>query len=543
MRPIRLLACVLALGSACTFPRVGQPSQTTPRPQTRGTIAVALREPDSIDPSKASNRPALLVLKQICDPLVAADPLTGALKPGVAESWQVADDGKKVTFKLRKGVKFHNGREVTATDFLYSMSRFAHKETGNRLAYLLDKVAGYVEVHEGRAAALSGIKAPDPQTLEVELAEPFAELPAVLAHPAAGSAIPQEEVEKGAEAFAASPVCTGPYSISAPWQKGQDLRVKRFEGYAANSVVHSRGGAGYADEIVFKPVADSIQGYELLEAGEVQISEVPVERLTQARRVEGRVESQANGTVAYLGIPVAKSPFENRDLRRALALAIDRQRIVRDVLAGSRLEALGFLPPTAGPVSKDTRCDEMKPQGDLDQAGQALKTSGIDPGPLNLKLYYNDGGSGHDAWMKVVSEQWQKNLGIGSTLQSDEWGKYLDFLVQGADGPFRLAWAVEYPSPESFFGPIFSTGSLDNYTRFSNAEFDDLLKKARATAPDQARRNLYAQAAQVLCREVPVVPMWFSTNHFAFHPSITAAATGRLDFFGDPILREIGRKS
>lgn len=512
------------------------------KPRVGGSVGVAILEPKSIDPGRVSDRQGMLVLKQICEPLVTANPYTGGLVPGAAESWTISADAKKFTFRLRRAIKFHSGRDVTAEDYVYSMNRLTtNKEAGSK-AFLLERVAGYVDLREGRAPSLSGVKAVDPLTLEIETAEPFAELPAVLSNPVAGSAVPKEEVDKGNDAFAAKPVCTGPYAVAAPWERGKDIALLRFASYHAANTAFTRGGAGYAREIIFRPVPDTADGYRRLLAREVQIAEVPGDKLVEARRVERRLESGPNGILSFIGLPIKAPPFDKPEFRRALGFAVDRQAVVENILAGSRELPRGFLPGAAGPAASMSCNETVKARSDVYEAKAALAASGIDPVATKMKIYYNAGG-GHDAWISVVAEQWKNVLGIESTLHPDEWLKFLDFLVTGADGPFRLAWPVEFPSAEAIYAPLFSSKSLDNYMRFENAEFEGALVAARATVEEGERRAAYSRAGEILCRELPLIPMWYSESHVGFGPNVVSASAKRLDVWGDPVLREIGPRS
>lgn len=535
LKPL-LLGVLAAATAACTFPGSGREAREGPaaRPKDGGKLTIAWVEPDSISPSSASARTGLMLLKQICDPLVMADPYTGELKPGAAESWTISPDAKKVTFKLRAGLKFHSGRDIVAQDFVYSISRFVRKDVGSRQAFLLDKLVGYSDAREGKTETIGGVKAPDAATLEVGLTEPFAEFPAILAHPAAGSAIPKEEVDKGVDGFNVKPVCNGPYMINEPWQRGRDLTLVRHADYKP-------GDRGRADTMVLRPVPSLEEGYTKLNSGNVDIAEVPNEKLTQARQVKDRVESGDNGIVAMLGFPVTKAPTDNRDFRKALSLAIDRTEIIETKLAGSRGMPDGFLPASAGPVAGDHSCkDSVKPKADVNGAKAALQASGVTPPPLNV--YFNP-DRGHETWLEVVAQQWQETLGIASTLASkgDPGNGYAAFLVDGADGPFRWAWLAAYPSPESIFGPTFFGGSLDNYTRFASAEFDEAMKKARATVDDKERRKAYADAGTILCRELPMTPVWIVESHIGFRSGLVSAGDARIDVFGDPVLRDLGR--
>ncbi|MGH2707732.1 MAG: peptide ABC transporter substrate-binding protein [Actinomycetota bacterium] len=547
---------VLALAASACGPGS---SRESPEPALKpgGALNVAIVAPESvpaqgsktasIDPSRASSRSAMLVLKQICDPLVGFDPTTGALTPGAAESWTIAPDAKKITFTLRGGLKFHTGREVTASDYVFSMSRFVHPQNGSPLHFLLERVAGYREMREGRASELAGVRALDRRSLEVNLSEPFAELPAVLAHPAAGSAIPKEEVDKGAESFGAKPICTGPYALAGPWNPAREIKLVRYGDYGGSSTVYAGEGVGFADQINFRIVPDIQAGYLLLQQAEVQVAEVPPPRLLEARRRPLDVDAQTNGLVAYIGFPLRKPPFDNADFRRALAGALDRREIVEDLLGRSRRLAGGFLPPTAGSDTGESACRQtLPPTENLKSARAALTASGVNVAETNLNIHFNNGTSGNQIWLGKVAAQWKAGLGVASTLAPfpRTFQEYLDFLAAGsADGPFRLAWSVDFPSPEALLVPLFSSGALDNLTGYSNPTFDEAIRRARGAPDNKARQRAYGEAEQILCRDLPIIPMWFGLNHVGFSSSVRSAAKGRVDVFGDPRLRELGTVS
>ncbi len=543
MTPKRYLALIAVafLGPACA---VGGLDDDTKGKTVRqgGTLAVALTPPDQIDPSRASNRSGIFVLKQICDTLVAFEPRTGELKPGIAESWTISADAKKISFKIRQGVKFHNGRDLVAEDFVYSLSRFVHPKTGSPQYFFLRRIVGYQDVRQEKSPTLAGVKATDARTLEIELSEPFAELPAVLSHPSAGAAVPKEEVDKSPEVFAAKPVCTGPYLVSLPWSAGQDINLLRFPNYSATNISLARGGKGYANKIVLRSVPDDEAGYKLFEEKRVQVSNIPVSRLVAARKAKHEVVSGANGHFAYLGLPVTKPPYDNVNMRKALATAVDRKAIVEDLLAGTREIPGSLLPRAAGPAAAGGACPALlRPRIDLNTARTALGASTIDPATVRPVVYFNAGG-GHEKWVAKVIEQWQA-LGITATAEAQPkaFKEHVDFLVDpGADGPFRLAWPVKFPSAEALYDPLFTTGSLDNFTRYASPEFDERMKKARSTVGDKERRLAYAEASAILCRDVPVIPMWFGRNHVVYSSGNGPAGSRALDIYGDPVLRELG---
>lgn len=514
---IVLLLCFLA---ACN----GGTPDPEPREAEPFDLRVAVTDPGSLDPALAQSRPALLVLKQICDPLVSHDQRSGELKPGLAQSWTISDDGKTVRFQLRQGVKFSNGRDLVADDFVYSLTRLADPKTRSPHHHLLDKVAGYPELRAGTSTALPGLSVPEPGVLQVQLGEPFAELPALMAHPATSPLI-KEDVE-GSPEFAKKPVCAGPYRVESNQTPDGALELVRFDDYYGANGAYSQGGRGYARRLIFTVVANVEDSFEQVEGGRADLAAISTGDLPRARREEGGLESGPTGHLAYIGFPVARTPFDNRDLRVRMAGAIDRRGIVQELLGESRAEAPGFLPPGSGAAAAQATCPAAEGAPEAEP-------------PDEIVLYLNTGG-GHEAWLQEVVDDWEEEFDTRTTLRTMEWGQYIDFLAgPGADGPFRLSWAAGVPTPEAILSPLFRTGSPNNFTRYSSAEFDGLIAKARATLDDAERTRVYAEAAKVLCRDQPILPVWFGMNHVAFRPGITSAVDGRLDLYGDPMLREL----
>lgn len=500
-------------------------------------LTMALTDPESLDPAKINTNAATVIAAQVCDTLVAFDPRTGALKPALAQSWTVAPDARKVTFQLRPGVKFHNGRDLAAEDFVYSMSRLANPATGSTQHFLLDKVLGYTEVRASRQPVLSGVRALNPQTLEVELTEPFAEFPTIMASLVAGSAIPKEEVDRSAEEFAARPVCTGPYRVDEVNEEG--IKVVRNDAYYGANGAFQNSGRGQASSISFRYAETDSAAYKLLDDGEVGIAPLAARDLANANRVEGRVSSAPNGHVAYIGLPVKKAPFDNPNLRKALTLSVDRETIISDLLGDSREAPTGLLPASVGPGASAGNCAGIGgATADVTAAKAALGQPGV-VAPKEINVYLNSGG-GHEQWLQKVVDGWNESLGIRGILKPNEWQPYIDYLSgTGADGPFRLAWAVRFPSPEAMLAPLFSSSSLDNFSRYSSPEFDAAMNKARATVGDTERAAAYAEAGRIVCRDLPIIPIWFGVDHVAFAEGLGTGGASRIDIFGDPILREL----
>lgn len=500
-------------------------------------LKVATAAPGSLDPAKINSEAAVWLVKQICDPLVGINPGTGELLPALAESWTVSDDARRVTFTLREGIAFHNGQALVADDYVFSLSRLVRPETDSPAYHLLAKVVGFDDVRAERAPILAGVTAPDPRTLVVELSEPFAPFPAILANPSVGAAVPAEALDDPDRDFDVNPVCTGPYKLDGSAGGEDQMRLVRFEDYQGSQPGLRDEGRGYAATISWRIAADEQQAFELMEEGTVDVAPVPPSSLGQARE-SSNVSSGDSGHLTYIGFPVTQAGFETPVFRRALALSLDRSAIVRDLLAGTRGMAEGFLPKSAGPPAALTACGDAFPAAPVVAAArEAAETAENATSAFNLHL--NSSG-GHESWLQAVADQWENALEVEVQLQSKDWDSYLDMLTNaGADGPFRLSWEATYPSPESILEPLFASDSLDNFTGYSNPQFDALLAEAASTIDPVERSTVYSQAAKLLCDDVPAIPVWFGADHVAFGANVAASGDQRIDVFGDPILREL----
>ncbi|HEY8200723.1 MAG TPA: ABC transporter substrate-binding protein, partial [Actinomycetota bacterium] len=356
--------------------------------------------------------------------------------------------------------------------------------------------------------------------------------------------------DKDPAAFARNPVCAGPYQLSKPWATGEDITLVRSKSYYKANKAYSRGGAGYADEIVFRTLPDTgpdmpdvATGYALLVDGKVDIADVPLARLSGARRLrEHKLFEAPTGDFEYVGFPTGKAPLDSATFRRALGLAIDRGDIVNGLLEGTRVIPSGLLPPAAGPAAKASTCSAIKPRADQKLAQAAMRTSNVSPAATSLTVYYNDAASGHDRWLGRIIKSWESTLNIRSQLKVMPRDEYFKYLTEpGADGPFRSAWPVTFPSAEAAYGPLLGPNSGDNFTKYESPEFEDALKAARATADPAARAEAYRKAGEILCRDLPITPMWLDESHVSFSDQVTSAVNGALDIYGDPILRELGR--
>lgn len=552
-RVVVLVLGIAILGGGC-LPRedVAKPPPAKSGARRGGVIHAGISEPVSIDPALAGDPGGLLVAQTICDTLIQIDPISGELKPAIAKSWQVTDGGKTITINLRKGVRFHNGKELSAQDVIYSLSRIVRQETASPFANLFQPVKGFANLRNPTPAdlkkgqlggGLSGLKSIEKYSLEIGLDRPDADFVRLLAQPFA-SVLPKDSADT--ESFSRKPVCAGPYMVTDPWTAGSPaVKVARFPGYYAQNAGFSGGGRGYAKAIEFSVTPDRAAESAEFQAGRLQVAHLPGEKAADTALGTDLVRG-AGSTLEYIGLPTRQAPFDNPSVRLALSTALDRKALVSTVFSGQREPAGGFLPPALGKVHRSAACAVQAPiEGDLQAAKQILAKAGVDLNGKSAKLYFNDEFR-NKAVVDEAARQWQEAFGLKIEATPMVWEKFLTLGSHppGFDAPFRMSWAGEYPSADSFLGPLFASSSIyrDNLSRYDNPDFDQALeRKARRAASEQDRTAEYQRLEDSVCEQMPAVPVDFGmTTHLITKNKLDSAVPGFVSIStGEPLLREL----
>jgi oligopeptide transport system substrate-binding protein len=528
-------------------PSAGWPE--TPEPDIKegkkgGDFKFAITEPTAIDPYNAQESEGLLVTKYLFTGLIQVEP-DGAVEPGVADKWETNDDCSEWTFDLKTGTKFHNGEEVNAESFKRGWERVSAKDSASEVAYHLAGIEGFDEMQAGTATTLSGVDATDPAKLVVKLAEPNCEFYLRTFHPVF-SPVPSTAGAPGTNtAYVEAPIGNGPFQMDGPWQHNAGIKLKRFEDY-------NIGHAAYLDTVTITIAAngsdDEYAGYQ---NGTFDWARMPTPVLEQAR---GTYEPQnqwitrkTNG-MNYLLVMVTQKPLDDVKARKALSLAIDRNSIIEGVFKGSTTPADSFVPPVFPEAYQKGVCDVCT--YDLDEAKKLAKEAGLTEG-TELNFQFNV-DAGHEGWTAAVKEQLETNLGLKVNLSGVQFPDLLNNEQQpGASGIYRAAWGADYPTPENFLTPLLSTDAIgatatepttgDNRGRYSNSEFDDLLKEAKGEKDEAKRTALYQQAEKIaIGDDLALIPLWNRTQHRLANTS--KFINVRMDFSENPDLYEISIK-
>jgi len=472
-------------------------------------------EPESLDPAIITGQPDSRVVLGMFEGLTRPDAKTARPIPGLAESWEISPDGKIYTFHLRTNLVWSTGEPIRADDVVYSWIRALRPETASDYAGQLYYLKNGREFNEGKIkdASLVGVHALDPFTIRVELEHPTAFFLDLCAFQTL-NVVPRQTIEKyGDRWLMARPLpSSGPFEL-VYWRLNDKIRLKKNPRYwdAANTQsevidILPVGAANAAINLYLHGQADIVWDKEL----------VPVEL------IDVLLKRPDFHTFDYLGtyfvrFNVTKKPFDDPRVRRALALAVDRKRIVKKITRGGEVPALHLVP--------DGTANYLPPDG-LDYnpalAKKLLAEAGY-PGGANFPRFeymFNAAAGGgaktHENVAVELQQMWRDTLGIQMDLRQMEFNVYLGAMDRLDYSLARSSWIGDYNDPQTFLG-MFVSGDGNNRTGWSNPDYDRLIAAAN-NEPDLAKRaKLFQQAETLLVQtDPPIIPLFFyvGINYF-----------------------------
>ena len=426
------------------------------------------------------------------------------IRPDLAETWEVTGDGTVYTFKIRDNAKFHNGRDVTAQDVVFSWERAASPELASDtvLTYLSD-IVGVREKALGQADSISGLKVIDDKTLQVTIDAPKPYFLMKLTFPTS-YIVDQENVSAGEE-WVRQPNGTGPYKL-------KEWRSNEYIVYEANQDFYL--GAPSIPYVVFKLYAgDDVR---LFETGDVDIAGVglyDVERMLNPNEPLNRnLVTGVDLCTSYVTFDTTQPPFDDANVRKAFSMAFDRQRYVDVLYRGVALPAEGLYPPGLPGFDYNLQGLPFDPE----QARELLKQSKYG-GPEGLPeiIYTNAGiGSYIGGNVAALAEMWQDYLGVKIKVENLDYNFYYQQIFSGNHGQiFDGGWCADYPDPENFADVLFHTGVPQNQGGYSNPELDTLLEAARIEPDVTKRIAMYQEAERIIVNDAPVI---FTTHSLSY---------------------------
>lgn len=501
-------------------------------PAKGGTLNIYLGEISYIDPMLAFESEGLQVDHALFECLTRFDYKTSEVKPDVASSWDVNSDATVFTFHLRKGTKFHNGREVVAADFKYQWERLSNPKNKSDYGSLLNMIKGYDEMQAetNPATELSGVKVVDNYTLEVTLSYPYADFPQVVGC-LQTAPVPKEEVERDPAAYAAKPIGNGPFMMSEPWKAGQGVKLVKFPGYT--------GTQPNIDGINFREYSDLNTAFLDFQAGNLDWCQIPSGQYKATAAQYGIAEDgytsnpgkqvqngQELGIVELL-MNNNDSLLKNADLRKAISLAINRQAICDAAWEGLRKPASSIIPSSMPGYEENAW---QYSHYDVAAAKQMLAAAGY-PGGKGLptiKLSFNS-GAGHEEWMQLVQAD-LKAIGVNVVLDSSDSPTYWDKVDKGDYQLGRSGWSCDYPTMDDFLSPLLYSSSGSNFSHYSSKAADAAIVAARKITDSSERVKATQSAVKLIGNDVPEAPIATYAHHHVTSSRVHNLMYSPMDF-------------
>jgi peptide/nickel transport system substrate-binding protein len=464
--------------------------------QPAGTLVVGLvAEPVNLDPPQVTDLNSNRVGRRIVETLVTFPDESTQVVPGLAESWTISKDGLQYTFKLRRGITFHDGTPLNAEAVKFSIERQINQ---NHPAYKLGKYP-FANYFFGNVKAVEVLS---DERVAFLLNEPRASFLAVLTAGAASIVSPTAVMKWGPD-YPTHPVGTGPFRF-ASWDRGQRVVLEKNPTYWKHPVKVER--------VIYRPIVeDQARLTELLTGTLDLIVGVPADFVGQLEQnPKITLLKQVGAHVWYLGMNNQKKPFDDKRVRQALNYAVNKDAIVRDVLKGTGAASRGpVLPGTWGadPALKAYPYDPERAKKLLAEAGY--------PNGFTATLWVPESGSGMQApvAMSTVMQSNLKAVGVNVTMQTMEWGAYLAKLRTKEQELFALSWMAGTEDPDMVMYPLLHSSQWTpvgpNRALYKNPRFDALLQQARLTTDQGKRAQLYKEAQRILVDDAP----WVFVDH------------------------------
>ncbi len=418
-------------------------------------------------------------------------------------------------FKLRQGVKFHDGTDFTANDVKASIERLIAPETASPRAFILNMVEEVVVV--------------DDHTVQIKTNIPFAPLPAHLAHNA-GSIIPAHAIEEennGGKTINEHPIGTGPFKLTA-WDRGAEIKMERNEDYW--------GEKANLDTLTFKVVPEDSTRIAMLETGEANAVLVGAPDVQRVEAMSQLDTVRIHGTrMDYLGFNMNKAPFDDIRVRQAIAMAVNKDDIVYGILDGQGVPAVGPLAPTV-----NGNYQGLKPlEYNVEEAKALLAAAGHENG-FSTTIFVNDGNKARADIAELVQHQLGQ-IGINVEIRIVEWGAFLEQTAAGEHELFILGWTTVTGDADYGLYALFHSsqfGNPGNRSFYANDRVDELLDYARSEADQTKRNDAYKEISEILVEEAPMVYL----QHPDFVYGLNGVSGLFVDFGGTPYFKGVSFK-
>ncbi|MFT9846768.1 ABC transporter substrate-binding protein [Aneurinibacillus sp. REN35] len=410
------------------------------------------------------------------------------ITPMLAEKWTTSDDGKTVTFTLRKGVFFHNGKEMKGEDVKYSIDRFM-------------KVAA----RKGEFSMVKSITVPNDHTVVFNLKQPSGVLLASLANPYNPAVIIPKRMAEEQKDRVTNPIGTGPFQF-VKWEQGKQLVLKRFDKYASSSGEAS-GFSGqkkpYVDQVIFKPISEASVRVTALETGEIDVATdiLPKDEARLKKNKDLVISQKPSMNWGYLFFGFKKPPFDNSKMRQAVAYAINKKEIV-DVATWSLGQA------ASSPVYPDMEwysdAHAKDYQQNVDKAKQLLKEAGYNGEKITIstsKAY------DHHVKAALTLQDQLKKIGMNVDVEMLEWASFISERANSGNYHLAVSHITPRPDPNQIYYAYLHSNS--NFNGYNNPKMDGLLEKGLTTVNQDERKSIYNDVQNLLREDLSFMSTYY----------------------------------
>jgi ABC-type oligopeptide transport system substrate-binding subunit len=517
------LLALLLVPALAAFSGCSERSQDTGLILQRGIPT----DPESLDQHKARSIQAADVLRDIGEGLVGYSS-TGDLVPAVAEHWDVSADGLTYTFHLRPEARWSNGDAVKAAHFVFAIRRLVAPATAAFYANMLADVDNALDVVAGKKPLDAlGVAAVDDLTLALHLERPTPYLLSLLTHPSTFPLHPASVAEHG-DGFArpGKLLSNGAFVLDA-WVPGSVIALRRNEYYWDNANT-ALDGVNY--HIVVQDSAE-LNRYR---AGELHItSTVPPDNFGQLKTQFGKELRVAPYLgLYYYGFNLSKPPFkDNRRLRQALSMAVDRERLAVQIIGRGEAPAFSWVPPGVDSYEPTVFGFESLTREERESLARRLyKEAGYgDAKPLRVEVRYNTSDTNKKIAVAIQS-MWRDVLGVEATLINEEFQVLLANMRDAeVTQIFRSSWMGDYNDAHTFLS-ILQADNAANMPRYSSDEYESLMQRAADQVDPDRRRLFLEEAERVMLADHPVIPLYFYVSKHLIKPEVRGWGDNVLDY-------------